>query len=123
MKNFSKGILVVDLAMREGITGSVVKSKTRVTNPIRLHRWLKSLNRDGGFVLLSPEGRSPIAIGFEWASRIMVVGATFALPALAGHWADTRAGSKPIGLLVGMVAGFIIGMRQLLQLARDSSKT
>lgn len=73
--------------------------------------------------MFSPGGWSPIAIGFEWASRIMVVGATFAVPALAGHWVDTRAGSKPIGLLVGMVLGFIVGMSQLLRVVRDLSKS
>jgi len=123
VKYFSKGMLVVDLALCQGITGSVVKSKNRVINPIRLHRWLNSPRRDGEFALLSPEGRSPIAIGFEWASRIMVAGATSALPAFAGHWVDTRAGSNPIGLLVGMIFGFVLGMSQLLRVVRDLSKS
>ena len=74
------------------------------------------------FALSTPDRRSPIAIGFEWASRISVVGVTLVLPVLAGHWLDRYAGSNPFGLLVGMVIGFGVGLVQLLQLARSSSQ-
>ena len=75
------------------------------------------------FALPTPEGRSPIAVGFEWASRISVVGVTLVLPVLAGYWLDGYAGSNPFGLLVGMLVGFGVALVQLIQLARSSSRS
>ena len=68
-----------------------------------------------------PESRSPLAIGFEWATRISVMGMTFVVPILAGHGLDRLFGSRPVGLLVGMVLGFLVGIIQLVQFARGST--
>ncbi len=75
-----------------------------------------------GGCLSGPEPRSPLALGIEWASRIMALGFEFALPALAGNYLDKRLGSGPVGLLAGMVLGFAGGMIHLLRIARDASK-
>ena len=66
--------------------------------------------------------RSPLSIGIEWASRISAVGFMFSVPPLAGYFVDRWLGSRPIGILVGMIVGFVIGIMHLLQIARDSSK-
>ena len=73
--------------------------------------------------MLPPDGRSPIAIGFQWASRITAAGLAFALPMLAGHWVDRSLGSAPAGLLVGLGLGSILGLIQLIRVARDSSSS
>ncbi len=72
--------------------------------------------------MLAPDSRSPLSIGIDWASRITTLGFEFAVPALIGHFIDGRLGSKPVGLLIGMVLGFVVGMMHLLRIARDSSK-
>lgn len=71
--------------------------------------------------MLPPEGRSPIAIGFEWASRIFVAGMTFVVPILLGHGLDRAVGSNPFGLLAGLVLGLAVGLFQVIRLARDSA--
>lgn len=105
--------------MRAGITGSVANSFHLVINPFLLMTNRVTAIEDS----VSPEsdGRSPIAIGFERASRIFVAGTTFLVPILAGHWVDRVAGSAPLGLLVGTILGLMVGMVQLVRVARGSS--
>jgi ATP synthase protein I len=68
------------------------------------------------------EPRSPLSVGIDWASRITTLGFEFALPVLLGHFIDGRLGWNHVGLFVGMVLGFAVGMLHLLKIARDSSK-
>lgn len=68
------------------------------------------------------ESRSPIALGFEWASRISLAGATFFVPILAGFGLDRWAKSAPIGVLIGLAVGLAVGLMQLVRLARDSAR-
>ncbi|MEO6808595.1 MAG: AtpZ/AtpI family protein [Isosphaeraceae bacterium] len=67
----------------------------------------------------TPEPRSPLSAGLQWASRITSLGLMFALPTLAGVYIDRQFGSSPVGTLVGAVVGFVTGMVQLLQIARS----
>jgi ATP synthase protein I len=67
--------------------------------------------------------RSPLSIGIGWASRITALGFEFSLPPIAGYFVDRWLGSNPVGTLVGMIVGFLIGMMHLLRIARDSSKS
>jgi len=69
-----------------------------------------------------PDERSPLSIGIEWASRITALGFEFSLPPIVGYLVDRWLGSNPIGILVGMIIGFLVGMMHLLQIARNSSK-
>jgi F0F1-type ATP synthase assembly protein I len=67
--------------------------------------------------------RSPLSIGMSWASRISAIGFEFAVPPLAGYALDRWLGwSKPGGILVGMIVGFLVGMMHILQIAKGSSK-
>ncbi len=68
------------------------------------------------------DSRSPISVGIEWSAKISTIGFEFAVPALFGHFLDRQFGSNPIGLLVGMVLGFSVGMLHILRIARDASK-
>jgi len=72
--------------------------------------------------LPAPESRSPLSVGIEWASRATTLGLEFVAPALLGHLADRQFGTSPAGILVGMVAGFAIGMLHILRIARDASR-
>ncbi len=49
-------------------------------------------------------------------------GAVLALFALAGHWLDTRLGSSPIFLVLGVLVGFGGGLFSLIQKIPVSSK-
>jgi ATP synthase protein I len=69
-----------------------------------------------------PDRRSPLSIGIDWAARISVLGFEFSLPPIAGYFVDRWLGSNPVGTLVGMIVGFLMGMMHLLRIARDSSK-
>jgi F0F1-type ATP synthase assembly protein I len=70
-----------------------------------------------------PGSPSPFSIGIEWASRIVALGFLFSVPPIAGYFVDRWLGSNPVGIMAGMISGFVIGMMQLLQIARNSSKT
>ena len=67
-----------------------------------------------------PERRSSLSVGIEWASRVSTVGLEFALPPLAGAYADHRLGTTPWLTLLGVVLGFATGMTHILRFARDS---
>jgi F0F1-type ATP synthase assembly protein I len=60
-------------------------------------------------------------VGIEWASRVTTLSLEFALPTLAGVFLDKRWGTSPVGVLVGMVLGFAVGMTHLLQIAKQGS--
>lgn len=68
-------------------------------------------------------GRSPVALGWAWASRISSLGLSFAIPPLLGAWIDQRLGSGPIGVLAGMVLGFVAGMARILAIARGGNES
>jgi hypothetical protein len=65
---------------------------------------------------------SALAKAYEWAYRIMVVSLEMVLPGLAGYWIDKRLGTVCLFLVIGLTAGSVVGMRQLMQLARQSTK-
>jgi hypothetical protein len=65
------------------------------------------------------DNRSPIAIGLEWSSRVMVIGLEMAVPAACGYWLDNRFGTMPIFVCLGAILGFAAGMLQLLRIVRE----
>ena len=69
-------------------------------------------------LIVGPDGRdrSPVSIGFEWASRVITISLEFSLPALGGWWADLRLGTGPWGLVIGGAIGFAIGTYQLVRI-------
>lgn len=66
--------------------------------------------------------RSSLSAGLEWASRITSLGLGFALPLVAGHYADRQFGTKPALLVVGIILGFVVGVVQLTRIVRDASR-
>lgn len=65
-----------------------------------------------------PDERPLMAIAVEWSARLMTITLEIALPAAGGYWLDRRFHTLPILVLVGAMLGFVLGMYQLLQLAR-----
>lgn len=72
--------------------------------------------------MVPPVRRSPLALGFEWASRITTVALGFVLPTVGGAWLDERLGSRPWGVLIGTALGVTAGLVQLVRLARASTR-
>lgn len=70
-----------------------------------------------------PPERSPLSLGVAWAYRISSLGLEFFVPALLGYWIDNQLGSAPVGVLLGTVAGFTLGLTHLLQIAKRGTGT
>ena len=60
---------------------------------------------------------SPVGEAMAWASRIIAIGITMFLPAVAGNWLDSRLGTGFLGM-TGLVLGFVLGLTWLVQLSR-----
>jgi hypothetical protein len=72
-------------------------------------------------VSIPPDDRSPIALAYAWATRIMVVALTMVLPGLAGHWLDEKLGTVVLFLLIGLGLGCAAATVQLMQIIRTEN--
>lgn len=70
---------------------------------------------------LSIDGRSPLAIGYAWATRISGIGFEMALPAFLGLWLDRKLGTVALFLILGTFIGMGIGFLQLLRIAKEGN--
>jgi ATP synthase protein I len=64
-----------------------------------------------------PEDRSPLALAMEWTSRLTTISLEMVLPGLLGYWVDQKLGTRVVFLLLGVIAGFSVGMWHLVKLA------
>jgi F0F1-type ATP synthase assembly protein I len=69
-----------------------------------------------------PDDRSPAAIAYQWASRIMIVAMEMVLPGLAGHWLDKQLGTVVLFLLVGLCLGCTAAVFHLLAMTRADKR-
>jgi F0F1-type ATP synthase assembly protein I len=67
-----------------------------------------------------PDDRSPHAIAYHWASRIMTVSLEMVVPGILGHLVDRWLGSKVIFTLIGFSVGLTAGMVHLLRMTRET---
>jgi ATP synthase protein I len=63
-------------------------------------------------------GQSGLAAGMYWATRISSVGFAMVLPTALGYWLDSKWGTAPWLVIVGVCAGFAAAMLDLFRLAR-----
>ena len=68
------------------------------------------------------EPRPPMAVAMEWVSRVTTISLSMALPGVGGIWVDSKLGTLPVFVILGVVLGFALGMYQLLQLAKESNR-
>jgi F0F1-type ATP synthase assembly protein I len=68
-------------------------------------------------VIPSPESRSPLALGMEWATKISVIATEFVVPMVLGYFLDRAIGSSPLFMLVGSLCGFLLGTIHSIKLA------
>lgn len=76
----------------------------------------------GALALDRPEPRDPTSQGIYWASRITTVGLEFALPALGGFWLDGHWPLRPLGVILGAILGFAVGLVHLVRIARTGTQ-
>ena len=69
-----------------------------------------------------PDDRTPAAIAYQWASRIMVVALEMVLPGLAGHWIDDQLGTVVLFLLIGLGLGSTAAIIHLIRMTRSDTK-
>jgi len=75
----------------------------------------------GGGALKQPEGRSFVAAGAEWVSRITTLGLEFALPTWGGYALDRWLGTRPLATLAGAILGFTALMIHLFRINREGT--
>ena len=54
----------------------------------------------------------------EWVARITTVSLEMVLPGVIGYWIDLRLGTKVVFLILGVILGFVGGLRHLIKLAK-----
>ena len=63
------------------------------------------------------DDRSPIAIAYNWAYRIIGVSIEMVLPGLLGYWLlDLHLGTRCLFLLLGLAAGMILAVWHLIRM-------
>jgi hypothetical protein len=73
-------------------------------------------------VTKTPDDRSPVALAYQWATRIMVVAMEMVLPGLAGHWLDKYLGTVVLFLLIGLGLGCTAAIAHLIQMTRPEKR-
>ena len=64
------------------------------------------------------DDRSPVAIAYQWASRIIVVALEMVLPGMAGLWLDNQIGTVVLFMLIGFGMGCTGAVVHLIQMTR-----
>jgi len=54
----------------------------------------------------------------EWTSRLTTIALEMVLPGLLGYWADQKAGTGMLLLILGVTVGFAAGLWNLIKLTR-----
>ena len=74
-----------------------------------------------------PDDRSPMALAYAWAARVMTVSIEMVVPGVVGFWLDQRLGTKVLLTVVGLALGMSVGMWHLLRMTKsmpnESSET
>jgi F0F1-type ATP synthase assembly protein I len=73
-------------------------------------------------VAASSDSRSPMALAFEWVSKITTVVLEMTVPALAGWWLDAKLGTGNLLTIGGLVFGFVVGIAHLLAMTGRKPK-
>ena len=66
-------------------------------------------------------GGPPLVRAMQWVSTITSLGFMMVLPAALGYWLDTLWGTEPWLLVLGALLGFVLGMWELLKLAKTGA--
>ncbi|MGI9456636.1 MAG: AtpZ/AtpI family protein [Aeoliella sp.] len=68
------------------------------------------------------ENRSPVAIAYLWASRVLTVSLEMVLPGLAGVWLDAKWDWAPVLTVLGFAGGLVLGVWHLLVMTSERNQ-
>lgn len=66
----------------------------------------------------TPEDRSPFAVAYQWAWRIIHVSLEMVVPGLMGLWLDRKLGTRVLFTLLGFAFGMTGGIWHLIHMTR-----
>jgi F0F1-type ATP synthase assembly protein I len=66
-----------------------------------------------------PDDRSPMAIAYTWAARVMTVSIEMVAPGLLGYWVDKQLGTVVLFLVLGLALGMVLGILHLLNMTKS----
>ena len=66
-----------------------------------------------------PDGRSPMAVGLEWSTRLITIGLEMAIPIAGGYGLDRRLGTAPLFVCLGTFLGVAIAIWQTYRIIRE----
>lgn len=69
-------------------------------------------------VIPPQKDRLPLVAALQWASRLTTIALEMVLPGLGGFWLDRWLGTGVVFLVLGVIAGFWLGLSHLLQISR-----
>jgi len=66
-----------------------------------------------------PDDRSPMAIAYAWAARVMTISIEMVTPGLLGYWVDQQLGTVVLFLVLGLTLGTVAGIFHLLSMIKS----
>lgn len=64
------------------------------------------------------DGRSNLAKGIDWATRISTACLTMVLPCVGGYYLDLWLGTMPVFVLIFLALGMALGIYQLVRITQ-----
>ncbi len=72
-------------------------------------------------VIPPQKDRLLLVAALQWASRLTTIALEMVLPGLGGFWLDQWLGTGVVFLILGVIAGFWLGLSHLLQISRAAA--
>ena len=63
-----------------------------------------------------------MAVAMAWTSRVTTIALEMVVPGLVGLWIDHCLGTKVLFLVLGLILGFGIALRELVKLANPNGE-
>lgn len=67
----------------------------------------------------SSDTRSPLAIAYQWAWRVIAVALEMVFPGLMGYGLDVWLGTRALFVIIGFVLGMALGVWHLTRIAAE----
>lgn len=67
------------------------------------------------------DARSPLAIGYMWATVVITMGIELALPVLLGAYLDFKLGTVCLFIILGVFLGFFIMVINFIKLMKSKA--
>jgi len=68
------------------------------------------------------DNRSPIMVGYMWATNVTSAAVEMVIPIVGGVWLDNKFQTKPLFILIGLFLGMTIMLLHLLKFAKTGEE-